>query len=98
MTWRIALMSAFIPATLGASSLLVACNEDVDTPPWYPNYTDSGYGGAKAKGGAGGAAGAAGAAGASGAGGSTSSGSGAAGGSGSAGSPSSSEAGEAGAT
>jgi hypothetical protein len=53
-----ALVSAFIPATLGASSLVVACDNDVDTPPWYPNYTDSGYGGAKAKGGAGGAAGA----------------------------------------
>ena len=96
MTWRIALVSAFIPATLGASSLLVACNDDVDTPPWYPNYTDSGYGGAKAKGGAGGVAGAAGA---SGAGGSNSAGSLATSGSGgaSAGSPASGEAGEAGA-
>jgi hypothetical protein len=89
MTWRIALVAAFIPATLGASSLLVACNDDVDTPPWYPNYTDSGYGGAKAKGGAGGAAGAAGA---SGAGGSKAGSSGA-----SAGSASSAEAGEGGA-
>jgi hypothetical protein len=92
MTWRIALVAAFIPATLGASSLLVACNDDVDTPPWYPNYTDSGYGGAKAKGGAGGAAGAAGAAGASGAGGSKAGSGGA-----SAGSASSAEAGEGGA-
>ena len=92
MTWRIALVAALIPATLGASSLLVACNDDVDTPPWYPNYTDSGYGGAKAKGGAGGAAGAAGAAGASGAGGSKAGSGGA-----SAGSPSSAEAGEGGA-
>jgi len=89
MTWRIALVAAFIPATLGASSLLVACNDDVDTPPWYPNYTDSGYGGAKAKGGAGGAAGAAGASGAGG----SKAGSGGA----SAGSPSSAEAGEGGA-
>ena len=92
MTWRIALVAALIPATLGASSLLVACNDDVDTPPWYPNYTDSGYGGAKAKGGAGGAAGAAGAAGASGAGGSNAGSGGA-----SAGTPSSAEAGEGGA-
>jgi hypothetical protein len=89
MTWRIALVAAFIPATLGASSLLVACNDDVDTPPWYPNYTDSGYGGAKAKGGAGGAAGAAGAAGAGG----SKAGSGGA----NAGSASSAEAGEGGA-
>lgn len=57
MTWRIAFVATFIPATLGASSLLVACNDDVDTPPWYPNYTDSGYGGAKPRGGAAGAAG-----------------------------------------
>ena len=55
-TWRIALMAALVPVTLGASTLVVGCNDDVDTPPWYPNYTDSGYGGAK--GGSGGAAGA----------------------------------------
>ncbi|MET0791066.1 MAG: hypothetical protein ABW061_06050 [Polyangiaceae bacterium] len=96
MTWRIALVSALIPATLGASSLLVACNDDVDTPPWYPNYTDSGYGGKKATAGAGGASGAAGA---SGAGGSTSGGGGTSGAGGAnAGSSGSSEAGEAGAT
>ena len=62
-------MSAFIPMTVAASSLVVGCNDDVDTPPWYPNYTDSGYGGAKAKGGAAGSAGSAGASGAAGAGG-----------------------------
>jgi hypothetical protein len=64
-TWRIALISTLIPMTLGASAL-TGCNDDVDTPPWLPNYTASGYGGAKASaGGASGSAGAAGAAGAS---------------------------------
>ena len=61
-TWRIALMCAFIPVGLGVSSFIVACNNDVDEPYWYPNYTASGYGGAKAAGGAAGAAGTAGAA------------------------------------
>ena len=60
-TWRIALMCAFIPVGLGVSSVLVACNNDVDEPYWYPNYTASGYGGAKAAGGAAGTAGTAGA-------------------------------------
>lgn len=34
--------------SLVAVGLLVvtACNNDVDTPPWLPNYVDSGYGGA----------------------------------------------------
>ncbi len=65
MTWRIALPLLLVPATLGAF-LTVGCNNDVDTPPWYPNYTASGYGGAKASGGTGGVAGASGAAGSAG--------------------------------
>ncbi len=87
MTWRTALVSVLAPAALGAS-LMIGCNDDVDTPPWYPNYTASGYGGAK-----GGAGGAAGASGASGGGGSTSAGSGGA----NAGAAAANEAGEGGA-
>ena len=60
-TFRIASMSALALATLTTSSLLVGCNDDVETPPWYPSYTDSGYGGAKPAGGAAGAPSAAGA-------------------------------------
>ena len=89
MTWRTALVSVLAPAALGA--LMIGCNDDVDTPPWYPNYTASGYGGAK--GGAGGASGASAASGALATGGSTSAGAGGV----TAGGAASSEAGEAGA-
>ncbi|HYQ02013.1 MAG TPA: hypothetical protein VER96_25240 [Polyangiaceae bacterium] len=42
-TWRIALICTLI--TVGGTSVLEGCNNDVPTPPWYPNYIDSGYGG-----------------------------------------------------
>jgi hypothetical protein len=42
-TWRNALVCTLTAVT--GVSLLGACNNDVPTPPWYPNYVDSGYGG-----------------------------------------------------
>jgi hypothetical protein len=50
-TWRIALICISVSGALVASSVLDGCSNDVPTPPWLPNYVDSGYGG---KGGAGG--------------------------------------------
>ena len=44
-TWRIALICGSISGTLAGSSVLAGCANDVPTPPWYPNYVDSGYGG-----------------------------------------------------
>jgi len=42
-TWRNALICALL--AVGGTSVLEGCNNDVPTPPWYPNYVDSGYGG-----------------------------------------------------
>jgi len=42
-TWRNALICTLI--AVGGTSVLEGCNNDVPTPPWYPNYVDSGYGG-----------------------------------------------------
>ena len=44
-TWRIALTCTLVAGGIGASSVLTGCDNDVDTPPWLPNYTASGYGG-----------------------------------------------------
>jgi len=61
-TWRIVLIGTLISAGLAASLLLGGCDNDVPTPPWLPNYDESGYGGrggsgGKSAGGAGGASG-----------------------------------------
>jgi hypothetical protein len=45
MTSRIALVCRLVFGALAASSVLGACTNDVPTPPWLPNYVDSGYGG-----------------------------------------------------
>ena len=42
-TWRNALICTLF--AVGGTSILGGCNNDVPTPPWYPNYVDSGYGG-----------------------------------------------------
>jgi len=42
-TWRNALICTLI--AVAGTSVLEGCNNDVPTPPWYPNYVDSGYGG-----------------------------------------------------
>ena len=55
-TWRIASICSLVVGTLAAVSGLTACDNDVDTPPWLPNYTASGYGGKAGAGGAGGGA------------------------------------------
>ncbi|HYQ41199.1 MAG TPA: hypothetical protein VER11_04515 [Polyangiaceae bacterium] len=64
---RIALTCTLASGALAGSAILGGCSNDVPTPPWYPNYEDSGYG---PKGGAGGLGGGTGNAGGSGAGGS----------------------------
>ena len=55
-TWRIVLAWAFAPGVLAVSSLLTGCDNDVETLPWLPNYTASGYGGKTSAGGKGGGA------------------------------------------
>lgn len=42
-TWRNALICTLL--AVGGSAVLGGCNNDVPTPPWYPHYVDSGYGG-----------------------------------------------------
>lgn len=47
------LISLLTPLVLGLLATS-ACNDDVPTEPWLPNYTDSGYGGRAAAGAGGG--------------------------------------------
>jgi hypothetical protein len=56
-TWRIILTCTLAAGALAASSGLMGCDNDVDTPPWLPNYTASGYGGKAGAGGKSGGAG-----------------------------------------
>lgn len=46
-----------LSSLLAGTVVLTACNNDVDTSAWLPNYTASGYGGKGGAGGAGGTAG-----------------------------------------
>jgi hypothetical protein len=42
---RSSFTSSLVAGAMAASLLLAGCNNDVDTPPWLPNYADSGHGG-----------------------------------------------------